>query len=172
MELPDLGANCSFGSCTSYDFLPFKCPRCSLQFCPTHRQIADHACTNSNDVLKDPNAPSSFVETRQKCAVTECSTEDLPALLSLCPGCETRYCLKHRHAVDHECASLGVDQKVKEDKKKEIKDFVASKMGTASGSAATASKSDSSKTATASAAKPKKLNLQIEIMKMKSKAKV
>ncbi|KAJ3081927.1 AN1-type zinc finger protein 1 [Quaeritorhiza haematococci] len=80
---------------------------------------------------------------------------------------------RHRHAPDHSCSGLVDDVSAKEQKKAEIKAFVASKLWTSNTSAAS-STSDSSSAVTASA-KPKKrarkLNPAVELIKMKMHAK-
>ncbi|KAI9031113.1 hypothetical protein DFJ74DRAFT_764229 [Hyaloraphidium curvatum] len=167
MELPTLGAHCSLPSCTALDFLPFPCPKCPGAFCPAHRHYASHACPGDPDRVVSAEDAQKGESEKAACGREGCGVREVRTLLSTCAGCGGAYCLAHRHAADHACASLGDREREKEKKKEEAKDFVGKHMGTALGKPA----------ATTSAApakpppKPKKLNLQIEIMKLKQRAK-
>lgn len=173
MELPNLGKSCSIATCHAYDFLPYTCPHCKNAYCPDHRHFAAHACSASPDkTITEADVHNQNGEQRKvNCGEETCPIMEIPELLSLCSGCQKKFCLKHRHLAHHACSSITAEQKAKEDRKKEIKEFVDSKMGSSGATSASSTKGAGATTATV-AAKPKKLNMQIEIMKMKSKAKV
>ncbi|GAA5951518.1 hypothetical protein JCM3765_005959 [Sporobolomyces pararoseus] len=55
----EIGRHCSEDSCRQLDFLPFKCPSCSLPFCSTHwRPPSGHSCPSYNPSLYDNRVPS------------------------------------------------------------------------------------------------------------------
>ncbi|GAA5999412.1 hypothetical protein JCM5350_007690 [Sporobolomyces pararoseus] len=55
----EIGRHCSEESCRQLDFLPFKCPTCSLPFCSTHwRPPSGHSCPSYNPSLYDNRVPS------------------------------------------------------------------------------------------------------------------
>ncbi|GAA5853760.1 hypothetical protein JCM5353_006443 [Sporobolomyces roseus] len=55
----EIGRHCSEQSCRQLDFLPFKCPCCSLPFCSTHwRPPTGHLCSSYDPSLYDNRIPS------------------------------------------------------------------------------------------------------------------
>jgi predicted nucleic acid binding AN1-type Zn finger protein len=82
------------------DFLPFKCQKCGLVFCQSHRFV-DHGCSDdpsTND--KEPLAELG----KLPCGLTSCGVVDI--LNSICPNCKLKFCLKHRHGPDHGCITV------------------------------------------------------------------
>ncbi|KAH7341102.1 hypothetical protein B0J17DRAFT_654178 [Rhizoctonia solani] len=116
MDLPEKGAHCSLESCKIFDLLPITCPACELQFCKTHAQRDDHACTAPGDAL-----PTTSSTERVGCEVEQC---DRPGLVSFkqdgkewsCNTCRGVYCVSHRHTDAHNCVPVvsgepGADKK-------------------------------------------------------------
>ncbi|GAA6013715.1 hypothetical protein JCM11491_005068 [Sporobolomyces phaffii] len=55
----EIGRHCSEQSCRQLDFLPFKCPSCSLPFCASHwRPPSGHSCPSYNPSQFDNRVPS------------------------------------------------------------------------------------------------------------------
>ncbi|GAA5906027.1 AN1-type zinc finger protein [Sporobolomyces salmoneus] len=55
----EIGRHCSEDSCRQLDFLPFKCPSCSLPFCSTHwRPPSGHSCPSYDPTVYDNRVPS------------------------------------------------------------------------------------------------------------------
>ncbi|RKP21351.1 hypothetical protein ROZALSC1DRAFT_11542 [Rozella allomycis CSF55] len=132
MEL-DVGRQCSLKSCKQLDFLPFKCPACSLSFCENHWKPGDHSCVKRREYeLKRDNKtidcpvcslpisipfgqdPNIYVDEhiRKGCKKVEiyphkCSVEKCNQKVAVrikCKNCNKNYCLKHRFPGDHNCA--------------------------------------------------------------------
>ncbi|CAE6441491.1 hypothetical protein ACGC1H_004239 [Rhizoctonia solani] len=106
MDLPEKGAHCSLESCKVFDLLPITCPACELQFCKTHGQRDDHACTAPVGPL-----PTTSSKERLGCQVEQC---DRPGLVSFkqdgkawsCDTCRGVYCVSHRHTDAHNCVPI------------------------------------------------------------------
>lgn len=160
----EIGTHCSFPECKQLDFLPFRCPKCLEVFCSTHRFRDAHNCR----VIDEPTTTNTDTDANtsklENCDYANCSTETADYLTSKCPGCSKVFCLQHRHGAKHECTKPAEELLVKEDKRKQIQEFVESKLGTSTSSS-------TKTTASNPAPKRKKLNPQIELIKMKAKAK-
>ncbi|CAE7229484.1 unnamed protein product [Rhizoctonia solani] len=164
MDLPEKGAHCSLESCNIFDLLPITCPACKLQFCKTHAQQDDHACTAPVAAL-----PTTSSRERVGCQVEQC---DRPGLVSFkqdgkewsCDTCRGIYCVSHRHTDAHNCVPI-VSNKPETDNKTEAQALL-NKLFPDVKSTAGASRPTKKPTDPAKAAKLR----AIELMKMKHKA--
>ncbi|ORX84004.1 hypothetical protein K493DRAFT_88108 [Basidiobolus meristosporus CBS 931.73] len=187
MEFPGLGSQCTFKSCQQLDFLPFRCGLCDNIFCAEHRSIFSHSCPEAEDTKRFVCATCGLaleVEGRtdtdqiskehlesgckrhvlvlpsikKKCQLDSCGQAE--TIVSLCLYCSGVYCLKHRHAADHQCVSSEQTAIKAQEKRKTIQDLI--------------SKNIKKPTTTSSAhvpAKPRKKSPVVELMRMKGKAK-
>lgn len=104
MSLLDVGKSCVV--CSTVDFLPFICPRCSRTLCRNH--VQSHACDGESAAIEEnPVAgPSSFTR-KTRCEVKGCEkasieaiggregevlAEDEIAREVRCHGCSGAYC--------------------------------------------------------------------------------
>lgn len=105
MELPNIGAQCSFLQCSQLDFLPIQCPICELLFCKLHIKANEHGCvlsvsnTLTKQQIDELDKPESFA-----CKIISCKMTELAPII--CDFCKEQFCLKHRLPVDHECTSI------------------------------------------------------------------
>nr|XP_027195810.1 AN1-type zinc finger protein 1-like [Dermatophagoides pteronyssinus] len=100
-ELPNLGQHCSI--CSMLDYLPIKCVHCNNYFCKIHR--ISHGCMTdkqyeSNETISKDSKSNDFI----KCHF--CSNSVQITQSSICNHCLNRFCLHHRHQVDHKCLKL------------------------------------------------------------------
>lgn len=141
MEFPELGRHCNNPDCKRLDFLPMKCDACEGIFCVSHYNYETHSCPKSymrnNQVpicplcnqpvpLKKGDLPDVGVNQhiendcqddralkkrvyRNKCSFQKCKQRELVPIN--CPGCGFNYCLKHRHALDHQCPANNKDKR-------------------------------------------------------------
>ncbi|XP_065186322.1 AN1-type zinc finger protein 1-like isoform X2 [Sycon ciliatum] len=101
----NIGQQCFERTCHQLDFLPITCPGCQQVFCRQHSQPSSHDCpAKDGRQLATPSEVPSADSVQTSCDIAECSRHDLVAVL--CHHCHKRFCLKHRHAVDHDCPSL------------------------------------------------------------------
>ncbi|KAG0721242.1 AN1-type zinc finger protein 2B [Chionoecetes opilio] len=130
MELPHLGTHCAETTCNKLDFLPFACNLCKKEFCVDHHKYTAHNCTESYRAdsqvpicpLCDQPVPSKRGEPpdlavnehmenncknkkmkiyTNKCSAASCKTKEMIPVT--CASCQQNYCLRHRHATDHDC---------------------------------------------------------------------
>jgi len=132
MEFSELGDHCEYLGCLLLDFLPFQCSGCKKTFCLEHRSFSGHKCDHTSTIqvpecplcqqlipLKKGEDPNTKVdehiskgcpkEDSEKmktnfCSHKKCKNAELIPIL--CPNCRKNYCLKHRHAADHECEQM------------------------------------------------------------------
>ncbi|XP_053957859.1 AN1-type zinc finger protein 2A [Anastrepha ludens] len=130
MEFPHLGQHCNGSTCNRLDFLPFTCDSCNKVFCSSHFNYDKHLC--KGPLRKDmqvpicplcgepvPTAPGvepdltvgrhidqqCKSDTKKiytnRCSYKNCKKKEL--IPFTCTECKINYCLRHRHASDHEC---------------------------------------------------------------------
>lgn len=99
MEIPDLGKQCNVSTCQQLDFLPIECQFCNRSFCKEHFPPDYHGCTGEyNKVVTEVVGQGG---TLHHCQLPECKEGELVPVI--CPGCSKKFCLRHRHQVDHHC---------------------------------------------------------------------
>lgn len=104
-ELPQLGKHCHVESCNRLDFLPFECAHCKNIFCSDHRTSEAHVCDQvQSHVLTDKEAKCSRTGTLFCCTFSDCVQKELTPIV--CALCKANYCVRHRHAQDHQCRCL------------------------------------------------------------------
>lgn len=131
MEFPDLGTHCSLPDCRQLDFLPFKCEACGKTFCKEHFSYTKHNCSQVKDRVV-PTCPvcgravgmidrqedvdavvNRHIEnecelgkksTKTKCEVKGCKEKEFVKVE--CAMCHRNFCLRHRHASDHQCSDF------------------------------------------------------------------
>jgi len=133
-EFPDLGANCSMRRCRQLDFLPMKCDACRQIFCSAHIMYDQHTCSQAHtrdaqvpvcplcnrpvpivvkgtpvDVVVgrhiDSDCTTDIAKRRiytNRCHLIGCKRRELVPIK--CGECQLNYCVKHRHAADHNCS--------------------------------------------------------------------
>ena len=57
-HLESFGTHCNLKECNISDFLPFKCPYCTLSFCGDHRLPSSHSCTSPSAYSQERTATS------------------------------------------------------------------------------------------------------------------
>ncbi|KAK9767977.1 hypothetical protein K7432_001747 [Basidiobolus ranarum] len=188
MEFPKLGTQCTFESCQQLDFLPFRCSLCKHIFCSEHRSIFQHNCALAQDIntpvcktcglaleneenIDTDQILREHIESnckrhvrilpsiKQKCQFSTCGQSE--SVVSLCLYCTSVYCLKHRHAADHECSSKEDNANKAQEKRKNIQDLISKNI----------KKSTSTTSTTSVPSKPRKKSPVVELMRMKGKAK-
>ncbi|XP_074646519.1 AN1-type zinc finger protein 1-like [Tubulanus polymorphus] len=98
----NIGSHCAFESCKQIDFLPFKCSWCSQLFCKVHRTVENHLCS---EYVENKADIQPFEGTKSyPCASAGCEKRELTQII--CEHCRNNFCLSHRHAQDHRCASI------------------------------------------------------------------
>jgi len=130
MELPHIGIRCHDPECNQLDFLPIKCDACKNSFCENHYKYALHGCKDAekkNKVVPTCAQCQSLVPAgnlsedeamklhlsknctpykktkiyTNRCNKDNCKRKELIQIN--CEKCQLVYCIKHRHASDHEC---------------------------------------------------------------------
>ncbi|KAF7691815.1 AN1-type zinc finger protein 1 isoform X2 [Silurus meridionalis] len=97
----DVGRHCQIEYCKQKDFLPFVCEGCSGVFCLEHRSRDSHSCP---EVLVKRDVLESGVSSSHPCTFQDCKGREL--LPVICPNCQKKLCLAHRHQEDHNCEKL------------------------------------------------------------------
>ncbi|ESO90325.1 hypothetical protein LOTGIDRAFT_123476 [Lottia gigantea] len=124
-EFSEVGKHCSVSDCKQLDFLPFDCDRCGLVFCKLHKATDNHQCSQH---LKVDSRPEYHGPKGISCFYSDCKNRELTPIP--CIKCYNSYCLKHRHAQDHDCKVLQEETINKElDSKttQHVKEILASK---------------------------------------------
>ncbi|KAJ3137424.1 hypothetical protein HK100_000693, partial [Physocladia obscura] len=93
------------------------------------------------------------------CSLSGCLVVE--KIVSLCTGCGKKYCLEHRHDVNHKCVAIRIQEAAAQEKRDAIQSFVREKLGFASDVVVVSTKTGVKKTT----------NYTVEFMKMKSRAK-
>ncbi|XP_053626570.2 AN1-type zinc finger protein 2A [Cherax quadricarinatus] len=130
MELPHLGTHCSESACRQLDFLPFTCNLCKKEFCVDHHKYDAHNCSESyqadvrvpicplcnqpvpskrgqppdlavNDHMENNCKNKNKKIYTNKCSAVGCKTKEMIPVS--CDSCKQNFCLRHRHAIDHDC---------------------------------------------------------------------
>jgi predicted nucleic acid binding AN1-type Zn finger protein len=115
-----IGSHCEFPYCNQLDFLPFRCQSCGHTFCLDHRSETAHTCDRAGawaerKRLADLARPAAGAGKRMRdpvtsdrCAAPKCATAIGTSLVPgvHCDGCGRDYCLQHRLAESHSCATL------------------------------------------------------------------
>ncbi|KAK6185823.1 hypothetical protein SNE40_007971 [Patella caerulea] len=122
-EFTELGKHCDVAYCNLLDFLPFDCDGCGKTFCKIHKATDNHQCTQH---LKSEEHTEYHGVKGINCFLHGCSNRELTPIP--CPKCKNCFCLKHRHAQDHQCKVLAAETLNKVSKTSEhVKDILASK---------------------------------------------
>ncbi|KAH7731353.1 zinc finger protein [Aphelenchoides avenae] len=129
-EFPDLGKHCSYSRCNLLDFLPMRCDACKEVYCSGHIMYDTHECHSSyKKNVQVPVCPlcnrpvptakgelpdvkvGEHIDNRLPIGPSdgeEKSRLQEPMLAKalvpiLCRDCKRNFCIKHRHADDHQC---------------------------------------------------------------------
>ncbi|TFK72567.1 hypothetical protein BDN72DRAFT_836133 [Pluteus cervinus] len=107
-----VGEHCSLSSCNVQDFLPILC-YCQRYYCRDHITPDEHQCPTLQFTLAEtPNEPTTTPSPR--CSLENCHKKVLTTFFAaqgsnvigspiLCTGCNTSFCVKHRHPKSHVC---------------------------------------------------------------------
>ncbi|XP_065759241.1 AN1-type zinc finger protein 1 [Muntiacus reevesi] len=120
----DVGRHCQVERCRRLDFLPFVCDGCSGVFCLEHRSRESHNCP---EVAVLSERPKPDTHASHACSLRGCAARELVPIV--CPRCEKRFCLRHRHQPDHNCENLEVPRPRMAASQKLAKGVVDSKTG-------------------------------------------
>eukprot|EP00053_Salpingoeca_punica_P011453 m.102048 g.102048 ORF g.102048 m.102048 type:complete len:276 (-) comp15677_c2_seq2:194-1021(-) len=107
MELPDIGAPCSFGDCAALDFLPCTCHWCNAVFCRDHVFVDKHACPTPG-VAPSADVPDDVKTSSATCSVPGCQARGTS--LTTCVACKKDVCFTHRYPLDHNCPNAAVEE--------------------------------------------------------------
>ncbi|KAI8853879.1 hypothetical protein BC829DRAFT_381545 [Chytridium lagenaria] len=154
----EIGTHCGIEDCKTLDFLPFNCNHCSTTYCLNHRLPQNHKCPNWNDQQNITDLPE-IVSTKKECEAANCGAKE--KITSQCTSCGKSFCLKHRHAPDHNCDGVKRQEEAAAQNRENIKEYLNQRFPSTS----------ASHSAAPSAKRPTKVNPKIELMKMRSKAK-
>lgn len=109
MQDAGVGKHCEFAGCGQRDYLPIRCPDCTLTVCQHHQSRSAHNCagvsrdqSETKTVRSETKAVPKAAEPAAKCSRSGCN-DRMSLEMTRCRGCGFEYCLEHRFPENHDC---------------------------------------------------------------------